>query len=659
MADFKIMLVLNRILLLGILPACSAFLLDKNYCTNNSFINTNTTPEGKIAFPLTLNYTGKRCHALIHSPLEGRTELTLVNLRRQKPRKQCLEESLEIYTGLNNYNTSTFCKSVGSVEKIVLTSTIRIVYRAPFQNEVEQNRRKDAVYRDAITVNYKRLQPTKACRHLLTSKNGNFQSVGYPNDLQRGECVWVINTGKGNGITLKFDILYIHRLNCDNNFIEVRRGESGDAPEWVKICKQYDPIKIKSFSTKLWIRVKSSDTSGIGFQATYTTENCMVTKVYKQLNFQSPLMSCQTWNLTAPPGHIAALSFSTMNLVSGDSASCMDNFIEVWDGKVTNRYCNLNHPPSVILSKGEMIVVTYHSKTYGGQTLFQASFTSIFPSNYKANCFINDRKLSFKCNNQQIILCKWQCDGTMQCSDNSDEEPCADISEKWHRLRVFVIVIGSICASTVLFCIGLICFRKCLINDGTPSSAQNNRHLSITDQSPLTPNADLPSPPPGYFTDREEETPATVIRGTYFFGDEFSQGGIHNASLFGIPPPRYRSTESLHLSNSETRSLWQRGMSSIPLVHTDSSITNLIPEEDPPGYESISADKDEQIDMATQNNEMPTEDQESSPNDCNNLEVAIELQQYRLERLHQTSEITVDNQYPDIGVTNAGATLNV
>ena len=659
MAVFGRISVLISCLFLAFLSACSASQFQ--FCTNNSLVDTRTKPEGNIVFPLTtLNYTAKRCNVMIRSPFDDKTELTLVNLRRKQPNEQCANEnSIEIVTELlNGESWYEFCKSVGSKETIILKSTIKMIYRAPFRNEIRVNSTENT-----ISVHYKRLQST-ACRHVLKAKRGVFQNSGYPNYPQQGDCEWVIDTGKGEGISLEFKILYANRLNCDNNFIEVRQGDSIEAPELVKICSPSQQIERKSSSTKLWIHVKSSTTNGIGFQATYNTETCEVVTANKQLDFQSQKTSCQTWNLTAPSGHIAALSFSNINLVSADSVSCMGNVLEVWDGETTMSYCNLKLPPPIIMSKGRKLVVTYRTmdSKYNMASSFQASFTSIFPSSYKTNCFVRERELSFECNNQQVIPCAWQCDGAMQCSDNSDENPCSDMQERWHKLQVFVIVIGSICASTVMFCIGLICFRKCLIHN--EPTTRRGRHLSVTDQSPLTPDADLPSPPPCYFTDRDNEPPASVIRGTYFFGDEFSQSGIHSASLFGIPPPRYRSTESLHQSNAEARSIWQRGMSSIPLVPTDTSRgTEIIPlpEENPPDYESISADKDEQILIAAQNNQMTAENAscvqenpESSSNECFvndndlNTEMDIELQ------THVTNASDID-----IGITNAGAMLKV
>ncbi|XP_028409651.1 uncharacterized protein LOC114532364 [Dendronephthya gigantea] len=677
MTEFRKIFSLISCVFLTFLPAVYTA---SQKCTKDSLVDTRTKQEGNITFPLTTsNFSKKTCYVEIRSPFGERTELILVNVREESPNEPCFENSIEIQSKnikINHVSNIKLCTSVGDRTKIVLTSTtIVLEYKAVFQNVVGEKNTESAV-----SVHYKILDiqnSTKVCRHVLTAEHGEFKTVGFPDRPQKGECEWVISNDEGKEISLKFKIKNATNLNCITNYIDVLEVKSGESRLLLRICKHSKSRTIKS-SSKLRIRIKSSMNQGIGFWATYhvvnhhqvthNTDKCKVKVVNEPFNFNSPRTLCQTWNLTAPPGQVAALSFFNVFLVSTDSASCKGNFLEVWDGKTSSKYCNVKKAPKLILSKGRKLVVTYHSMEKETFLFsFQASFTSISPSSYKTNCFVKNKELRFQCNNEQVIPCKWQCDGAMQCSDNSDESMCSDIEARWHKLQVFVIVMGSICASTVIFCVGLVCFRKCIIHDRSLSSRRGRRSTN-TDQAPLTPNADLPSPPPCYFTDQGEESPASIIRGTYFFGDEFSQSGIHSASLFGIPPPRYRSTESVHQSTTETRSIWQRSLSSIPLVPTDTSRSSVIvslPEEDPPNYESLTADKDEAI--MSHNEALNIETTQglacvhgnlaSSSNECiadDNLAIGEEPETCANE-LSPNDVVIAD----DIGRMNSGAALNV
>ena len=664
MAKLRMILATTWCLFLTLFSACSA----SGFCSSVSLVDIQKEAKGIIIFPLTtMNYTTKMCQAKISSPSNVKTNLTLTNLRRIATGEQCHEMNyIDICTGgkfLCNQTSLRFCKSVGSVERITLRSTIWMTYRAPFSNDIGEKSTKNAV-----SVQYKKID-NKTCRYVLKDPSGVFNTLGYPVHPQHGVCEWVIVSGKGREISLQFEIQNISYLDYRNNFIEVYEGDTNIGSPLKKIFDPSQPTKITSLSTKLLVRIKSYQ---IGFKATY--ETCRLARSGAELDFYSPERTCQTWNLTATLGHIAALSFSQFDIPSASSDSCSDNVLQVWDGKTTTTYCNIKSPPSIITSQERNLIVRYRPKDSTFSS-FQASFASILPSSYKTNCFVHEGGMRFKCSNGKDIPCLWQCDGAMQCADNSDESLCSEMEERWHKLQIFVIVMGSICASTVIFCVGLICFKKCIIHD--VSSMRHGRHSNDNDQSPLTPNADLPSPPPCYFSDREEDPPTSVIRGTYFFGDEFSQSGIHSASLFGIPPPRYRSTESLHQSNSEPRSIWQRGFSSIPLVPEDNSRdTEIIslPEEGPPDYETISADKNERImiaarDDGVENATCAQETPESSSNECIenengvNTERAIELQVQtpvsETNGLTQEIIVGIHNIDIDIGKTNAGASLNV
>lgn len=293
--------------------------------------------------------------------------------------------------------------------------------------------------------------------------------------------------------------------------------------------------------------MRSTTNSAVRFKATYKAiPSCRYVEIGEATDFQ-PLQNdlCVKWVLTAPIRQIVVLSLSQINMPSTSDKLCLENVVEVGNGDSTTVYCNSILPPMIIKSlKGRTLTVTYRSTD--ASSTFHGNFAIISPDEYKDNCFVQNTAMYFKCGDLRQIPCDFQCDGAMQCPDNSDEDSCLTTDVKWKQLQVFIIVIGSICALTITFCIGIMCFRKCISPNVGALTDSYGRQCSTSDQAALTPNAELPSPPPRYFNDNDNTAPS-IIRGTYFFGNEFSQSGIHSAFLFGIPPPRYRSTESLQL----------------------------------------------------------------------------------------------------------------
>lgn len=541
----------------------------KRYCFNET-----TKPEGDFEFPrTTFSYIEEKCEMIIRYPEDDEIQLTLINVIKcyYWDCRECSEEYVEIFDKARN-SLAKYCIRGGqgnSERKRIKSNTISIIYKDTLNQLLGERS-------DKVRVYYKRIKP---CRHALTGQSGKVQFPIYPNYAHLPiECEWKISTRPGTVISLSFQEIEISQ-DCDVNLIEVRDGEDQTAPLLNKICDNSHVMKIRSTSSNLWIRMKSMANPGIHFSAVYNAVvNCNpeVVMTSKSRLRRPKNVFCKTWVLTADAGLIAALSFSDMDLESTSRTSCTGNVVEVLDGDTSNapligRYCNLNLPPRIIASKGRTLMVTYKSTNYHDSTNnFVASFISVPPSHYKASCFVQDKALYFNCADNKQIPCQWQCDGAMQCHDNSDEDSCPQMEARWQKLKLFVIIMGSICASTVTFCVGLVCFRKFIIQTNQASESYGRR-WSFTDQAPLTPNEELPSPPPSYFNN-SDNAPHSVTRGTYFFGNEFSQSGIHSSSLFGIPPPMYRSTESLRqlcVGNSEGNSQQQEETSNISLVQTN------------------------------------------------------------------------------------------
>lgn len=498
--------------------------------------------EGDIEFrSASVNNTVGECRVTIHYPPLSEIELTLVNVSKGYSCQQA--DYIEIYSSQGR-RIASYCvnrnRGIVDANKETLrlrtnAVTIRRYYNMSPSNELLP------VKANKVSVHYRRTTP---CRHILSlAKTGTIRSPSYPDFSRNSECEWNIYTHKGTTIQLTFESVESSK-NCNGSSIEVYDEDN----ERTQFCGKYQTKTIQSKSSHLLIRMKSTTASAVRFKATYKEiPKCRSIELDRPSQFQYAKQLCVKWVLTAFPGQIAALSFSQTDLHSYSGKSCSGNVVEVWDGESTKVYCNSNAPPKMIRSlKGHTLTVTYRwTGAWHDSSTFHASFTSVSPDKYNANCFVQNMALYFKCsrNDPEPISCDFLCDGAMQCLDNSDEDSCEKKDGRWHKLQVFVIVMGSICASTVTFCVGIVCFRKFISQTGRISDSYG-RQLSTSDQATITPNIDLPSPPPGYFNDNEENVPS-IIRGTYFFGNEFSQSGIHSAFLFGIPPPTYRSTESL------------------------------------------------------------------------------------------------------------------
>ena len=529
---------------LFLLIVCTATVVSANgdlLCSTGS--KETREAEGDIEFlSASVNNKVGECWVTIYYPQHDEIELTLVNVSKTYPCEE--DDYIEIYSQYRTRLVARYCIGDGGLadgNKETLRLKINAVMIRRYYKVSPSNELLPEIA-TKVRVHYRKMRP---CRHTLSAETGALRwlrSPSYPDFSWNSECEWRIYTHGGATIQLTFHNVELS-ANCNGSFIEVIDNER------TQICGKHLTKTIQSKSSELVIRMKSTTDSAVRFKATYKEiPKCRIVELKGPAEFRYPKGElCVKWVLTAFLGQIAALSFSQTNLDSTSAKSCSGDVVEVWDGDSTKVYCNSNVPPVIIRSlNGHSLTVTYRrTGPWDASSYFYASFTSVSLAKYNAKCFVQNMALYFRCSQNDLlpISCDFLCDGAVQCPDNSDEDSC-DQDNRWHKLQVFVIVMGSICASTVTFCVGVVCFRKFTSQTGSISDSYG-RQLSTSDQATITPNVDLPSPPPRYFNNNENNPPS-VIRGTYFFGNEFSQSGIHSAFLFGIPPPRYRSTESLH-----------------------------------------------------------------------------------------------------------------
>lgn len=112
-----------------------------------------------------------------------------------------------------------------------------------------------------------------ACNYHYNASSGTFTSPNYPNNYRRNQdCYYTITAGAGNVITLSFASINIpSRLNCENDYVEIRSGLTSSAPLVGKFCGNNSIGEIISSGNSMYIHFHSGDdsTQASGFAAQY------------------------------------------------------------------------------------------------------------------------------------------------------------------------------------------------------------------------------------------------------------------------------------------------------------------------------------------------------------------------------------------------------
>ncbi|KAK7483330.1 hypothetical protein BaRGS_00025390 [Batillaria attramentaria] len=114
----------------------------------------------------------------------------------------------------------------------------------------------------------------QACGGTLTAQNGTLQSPGFPSNYSTNQnCVWVIRRPEGERITLTIEHFDLQGgTGCQNDFLEIRDGDSETSPTMAHVCDSSPPDPRRSFQNSMWIRFRSDGSvTGTGFNASYTS----------------------------------------------------------------------------------------------------------------------------------------------------------------------------------------------------------------------------------------------------------------------------------------------------------------------------------------------------------------------------------------------------
>ena len=232
----------------------------------------------------------------------------------------------------------------------------------------------------------------------LTSPNYPVQSVNNPN------CHWILMASNSEEhITLTFTHIDVHNSdNCQNQFVEVRDGDSGGGNDMTaspligRYCGDRVPAPITSQGNALYI------TSSFGiFRATYATSTSFcggeftaieghfnspvsisidginVIKYFGQ-NYPNsyPLDSECVWLIKASPGNRVTFHFSAFNIEANEY--CNTDYVELREqsssGPMLGRYCG-QQVPAMNYTSTNVLWVKFRSDQSGSAPGFQAFYS--------------------------------------------------------------------------------------------------------------------------------------------------------------------------------------------------------------------------------------------------------------------------------------------
>ena len=99
------------------------------------------------------------------------------------------------------------------------------------------------------------------CGNTYHEPSGILSSVSfpypYPADM---ECIYIISQGVGTCIQFEFLFFHVQEGNgflCDNDFLEIRDGDSPDSPLFGRFCGDLTdaPTDLQSRSNHMWMKL--------------------------------------------------------------------------------------------------------------------------------------------------------------------------------------------------------------------------------------------------------------------------------------------------------------------------------------------------------------------------------------------------------------------
>ncbi|XP_067876353.1 tolloid-like protein 2 isoform X2 [Heterodontus francisci] len=304
------------------------------------------------------------------------------------------------------------------------------------------------------------------CGGDIRKDTGQIQSPNYPDDYRPSkECIWRITVAKEFHVGLVFQAFEIERHDsCAYDYLEIRDGDSADAPLLGHFCGYDKPNDIKSSSNKLWMKFMSDGSiSKAGFAANYFKEvdecsrpdhggcqqrcvntlgsyRCACEPGYElagdrrsceaacggfltKLNGtvtspgwpkEYPTNKNCVWQLVAPVQYRISLQFEAFELEGNDV--CKYDYVEVHSGlssesKLHGRFCG-SEKPDIITSQFNNMRIEFKSDNTVSKKGFKGQFFSD-----KDECSVDNGGCQHEClNTLGSYIC--QCRNSFMLHEN-------------------------------------------------------------------------------------------------------------------------------------------------------------------------------------------------------------------------------------------------
>ncbi|BFZ22426.1 hypothetical protein BsWGS_25465 [Bradybaena similaris] len=232
--------------------------------------------------------------------------------------------------------------------------------------------------------------------YLTGSDTGTISSPGYPgNYTHNQDCTWNVVVSPGSSIRFNIARLALeHHPDCSFDYLEIRDGETDQAPVIRSFCSSETPAPIQTTGPYAYVHFHSDDSlSDSGFLLTYAAltegrQGCGGALSGPEGEVMSPGFpnpyqhnaQC-VWVITAPPGSSVRLTFLEFDLeTSIMSGSCWD-YLAVRDGSdqmaaMLGTFCGTNLP-TVNTSSSNVISLELHTdESVSGQG-FKARWSTV------------------------------------------------------------------------------------------------------------------------------------------------------------------------------------------------------------------------------------------------------------------------------------------